>query len=151
MGLSLFTGSHRSWNVNIDIESLAYQQERTDVSLAVPFSEHFGSGLRNPVYGEQHHDCVVFNEQRFVSFSSSFGGDGSYSYLNSHKETVYSRIFPVWSLQCLGRCPFEIKDCVFQDDVGNTCFQVDPVIRSEPSGRSFFLMKTSALLQPYFF
>lgn len=71
----------------------------------------------NPYYGEQQSYVMIY-EQWFASYCSS-------SRDNSYKE------FAIY-----GPISFEVKEYVTRNDTGNSSFQVDPVIRGEPSDRS---------------
>lgn len=81
-------------------------------SLADPHSEQFETRSRNTVYYGQHHSCSILNELRLVPVSSSSRDDRSYSYFISLKESVELGLFRTQSLQCMGRCPVEVKDFV---------------------------------------
>lgn len=69
MGLLLFRGSHKSRSMGKGSELFAYEQERIDVSLAVPLSEQFEARSMGLVFDGQLHSCAVFNEQVCVILS----------------------------------------------------------------------------------
>lgn len=102
------------WGAIVDlpkiwIDALAYGRGYHSLEDDMYFSEQFESRSESPFDHGQHHSCSLFNEHSFVPFSHCTRDDRSHSYLNSLEDIVSSSILPTQSLQCMGRCPVEVK------------------------------------------
>lgn len=114
--LPFFGRSLRCRPVDKSPNFLAYQQERINGSLAVFLLKQFGARLGNMVYDGQHNSSTMSNEQRFVPFFSTFGVDGLYSFPGGFNGPVYLSLLLSGGLQCLGRCPVEVKVYVLRNN-----------------------------------